>query len=224
MASARTPLLTPHTSDWLLHRHHRSTPLSTARQGFLYVLDCKGAPREGWPIQMAELQAQPAVADINGDGEVEIVVADVHGNVAAFNWRGREIWERHLKSLISQVPSLRPAALMRPGTCLLTEPARLPPQVGASVSEPMPVMRSATPDTVSAEPMYAAALTGLGRSQGASIGDVDGDGQLEVVVGTAAGRVHALLGSDGTDKVPFNCMFILCAICAVASARSRISP
>ena len=74
-----------------------------AGQGFLYVLDCKGAPREGWPIQMAEIQAQPAVADINGDGEVEIVVADVHGNVAAFNWRGREIWERHLKSLISQV-------------------------------------------------------------------------------------------------------------------------
>ncbi len=42
---------------------------------------------------------------------------------------------------------------------------------------------------------------GLLRWQGASIGDVDGDGQLEVVVGTAAGRVHALLGSDGTDKV-----------------------
>ena len=68
------------------------------------MLDCKGAPREGWPIQMAEIQAQPAVADINGDGEVEIVVADVHGNVAAFNWRGREVWERHLKSLVSQVP------------------------------------------------------------------------------------------------------------------------
>ena len=79
------------------------------------MLDCKGAPREGWPIQMAEIQAQPAVADINGAGEVEIVVADVHGNVAAFNWRGREIWERHLKSLISQVPSLAPRCSSDPG-------------------------------------------------------------------------------------------------------------
>ena len=69
-------------------------------QGFLYVLDSAGVPREGWPIQMAEIQGQPAVADINGDGEVEVVAADVHGNVAAFNWRGREVWERHLKSLI----------------------------------------------------------------------------------------------------------------------------
>jgi len=113
----RVQTLYPHTSD--LHRTTpllESNPLVAAGQGFLYVLDCKGAPREGWPIQMAEIQAQPAVADINGDGEVEIVVADVHGNVAAFNWRGREIWERHLKSLISQVPLLCPAARVILGT------------------------------------------------------------------------------------------------------------
>lgn len=71
-------------------------------QGFLYVLDSAGEPREGWPIQMAEIQAAPVAADINGDGELEIVVADVHGNIAAFNWRGKELWERHLKSLVSQ--------------------------------------------------------------------------------------------------------------------------
>ena len=39
--------------------------------------------------------------------------------------------------------------------------------------------------------------------QGASIGDIDGDGHLEVVLGTTSGRVHALLGADGTDKVGF---------------------
>lgn len=27
-----------------------------AAQGFLYVLDCKGQSREGWPIQMGEIQ------------------------------------------------------------------------------------------------------------------------------------------------------------------------
>lgn len=99
--------------------------LVAGEQGFLYVLDCKGAPREGWPIQMAEIQAQPAVADINGDGEVEIVVADVHGNVAAFNWRGREIWERHLKSLISQVdPCTRPQSALVLSTAQPTKAVR----------------------------------------------------------------------------------------------------
>lgn len=42
-------------------------------------------------------------ADINGDGETEIVAADTRGNVAAFTPRGKEVWERHLASLIAQV-------------------------------------------------------------------------------------------------------------------------
>lgn len=63
---------------------------------------------------MAEIQAQPTVADINGDGEVEIVVADVHGNVAAFNWRGKEVWERHLKSLVSQARLSSQHTLLNP--------------------------------------------------------------------------------------------------------------
>lgn len=74
---------------------------------------------------MAEIQAQPTVADINGDGEVEIVVADVHGNVAAFNWRGKEVWERHLKSLVSQ------ARLSSQHTLLNSETRVIEPRAGS---------------------------------------------------------------------------------------------
>lgn len=42
-------------------------------------------------------------ADINGDGETEILAADTRGTVAAFTPRGKEVWERHLASLIAQV-------------------------------------------------------------------------------------------------------------------------
>jgi hypothetical protein len=72
-------------------------------QGFLYVLDHQGNALEGWPIQMGEIQGQAVVGDLNGDGQLEIVAADTRGNVAAFDWRGKEVWERRLKSLIAQV-------------------------------------------------------------------------------------------------------------------------
>lgn len=70
--------------------------------GWLYVLDDTGAPRKGWPVQMAEIQGQALVADINHDGEVEIFAGDSHGNVAAWTIDGEEVWERHVGSMLSQ--------------------------------------------------------------------------------------------------------------------------
>ena len=70
----------------------------------MYVLDCEGRAVEGWPLQMGEVQAQVAVGDINGDGTLEVVAVDMHGNVAALLPDGTELWERHIKSSISQVP------------------------------------------------------------------------------------------------------------------------
>jgi hypothetical protein len=34
---------------------------------------------------------QVVVADVNDDGFPEIVAADTRGNVAVFNWRGKEV-------------------------------------------------------------------------------------------------------------------------------------
>ncbi|KAI8463690.1 MAG: hypothetical protein J3K34DRAFT_397072 [Monoraphidium minutum] len=70
--------------------------------GFLYVLDCWGSARPGWPLQMGEVQGQPLAADVNGDGWLEIFVGDSLGNVALFDREGKEIWERHVKSMIAQ--------------------------------------------------------------------------------------------------------------------------
>lgn len=70
--------------------------------GFLYVLGADGRCRENWPVQMGEIQGQPLVADLNGDGDIEIFAADNRGSVALFDKDGRELWERHLRSMISQ--------------------------------------------------------------------------------------------------------------------------
>lgn len=72
--------------------------------GLFYVLDHHGKVRDNFPLEMAEIQGAVVAADINDDGKIELVTADVHGNVAAWNAQGKEIWETHVKSLIPQGP------------------------------------------------------------------------------------------------------------------------
>jgi hypothetical protein len=59
-----------------------------------------------FPLEMADIQAQVVAADINDDGKLEILTCDNHGNVAAWNTQGEEIWEVHVKSSIPQVYTL----------------------------------------------------------------------------------------------------------------------
>lgn len=74
--------------------------------GLVYVLDHHGQVRDKFPLEMAEIQGAVVAADINDDGKIEIVTADVHGNVAAWTAQGKEIWETHIKSLIPQGPTI----------------------------------------------------------------------------------------------------------------------
>lgn len=83
--------------------HQSGAPLSHRLQGFLYILDSAGQPLPGWPLQMGELQAQVAAADVDGDGALELVAADLRGNIAALRLNGSEVWERHVGSAVAQV-------------------------------------------------------------------------------------------------------------------------
>lgn len=74
--------------------------------GLFYALDHKGKVREKFPLEMAELQGGIVAGDINDDGKIELVTADIHGNVAAWTARGKEIWETHVKSLVPQAPTI----------------------------------------------------------------------------------------------------------------------
>ncbi|KAJ8533027.1 hypothetical protein K7X08_015916 [Anisodus acutangulus] len=74
--------------------------------GMFYVLDHKGKVRDKFPLEMAEIQGAVVAADINDDGKIELVTTDSHGNVAAWTAQGKEIWEKHLKSLVPQGPAI----------------------------------------------------------------------------------------------------------------------
>lgn len=75
--------------------------------GFLYVLNAvTGGALEGWPVQMGPILGAVVADDINDDGKLELVATDTLGNVAAFDGTGKEVWERHLESAISQSVTL----------------------------------------------------------------------------------------------------------------------
>ncbi|KAJ8533922.1 hypothetical protein K7X08_007246 [Anisodus acutangulus] len=74
--------------------------------GLFYVLDHNGKVREKFPLEMAEIQGAVVAADINDDGKIELVTTDSHGNVASCTAQGKEIWEKHLKSLVLQGPTI----------------------------------------------------------------------------------------------------------------------
>lgn len=74
--------------------------------GFIYVLEAKGEVREGFPVTMAEIQGQVGIADINDDGQLELIAADNRHNIAAFSSKGKELWERHMSGFSTQGPTL----------------------------------------------------------------------------------------------------------------------
>ena len=71
--------------------------------GFLYVLSGKdGKLRDGFPVQMNEIQAQVVAADVDGDGALELIAADSAGSVAAWRSDGSPVWEVQTSGLCAQ--------------------------------------------------------------------------------------------------------------------------
>lgn len=70
--------------------------------GFIYVVNSDGKVRQGFPLQMGEIQAPITVHDLNGDGKLEIIAADSRHNIAAFHSNGDNLWHRHVSGFISR--------------------------------------------------------------------------------------------------------------------------
>lgn len=75
--------------------------------GLLYVLDGEtGFAKRHFPMQFHEIQAQVAVADVHGGLHLEIIVADMGGNLVLLNIDGEILWDAKLSGTLPYTPTV----------------------------------------------------------------------------------------------------------------------
>lgn len=72
--------------------------------GSIFVLDSYGLVVEGFPIYMDALRCAVVVEDVDEDGSLDIVAADMTSTVAVFNKKGKLTWEHQTVPGVSGVP------------------------------------------------------------------------------------------------------------------------
>jgi len=85
----------------------RSEVLIGTSLGLLYVLDGEsGFARRHFPMQFHEIQAQIAVADVHGGLHLEIIVADMGGNLVLVDIDGEVLWDAKLSGALPYTPTV----------------------------------------------------------------------------------------------------------------------
>ena len=75
--------------------------------GLLYVLDGEtGFVRRFFPMQFHEIQATVAVADVRGGSDLEMIVADMAGNLVLVDLDGEVLWDRQLSGTLPHTPTV----------------------------------------------------------------------------------------------------------------------
>jgi hypothetical protein len=66
------------------------------------IIDVEPFPGN-FPLMMDSIMAPVLVDDVNGDGEMELVVTDSNSNVACYNSKGQEIWDSRISGRSNEV-------------------------------------------------------------------------------------------------------------------------
>ena len=162
-------LASPSVAD--VDRDGKLEVVITTTLGFVYILEgATGRARDGWPLQLAPVQASAALADVDGCGRLELIVADEAGTVAAL--KSAAVSSGNASSSSSGIGGSGSHNTSSGGG-------------GGSGGEGSQVLW---------ERHLGAAITAT-----PALGDVDGDGDLEVLLGDAAGTVWCLDARTGLD-------------------------
>jgi len=160
----------------------------------IYVFNKNGATLPGWPKTVKyQCWASPVLADLDGDGDLEIVAYDISGIVYAWHHNGVEVRDGDLNPttdgyfFVTKNPNTW--HLSTPGFADMDEDG-----IGELIV-------CAPGDSIyclngngSRVPGWPVPLADVGANITASpaIGDIDGDGHLEMIVPSSAGRVYGL--------------------------------
>ena len=153
-----------------------------------------GSVLPGWPVVTRKFcWASPALADLDGDGRAEVVIACADGNLYCWNHDGTEYIDG------DGIPATEGVFASLGGSWVYGSTA-VADLDGDDVLE---LIQPSTNDSIYAFHADGSRVEGWpvfveARSMcSPAVGDVDGDGDLEVVVGSGASKFW-LLESDGT--------------------------
>jgi subtilisin family serine protease len=155
----------------------------------VHVLDRTGLPLPGWPQPTAGLVlCSPAAGDVDGDGDLEVVVLDQGANLYVFDAAGHALpgWPRDVGGFSNTTPALAD---------LDGEPGA---EIIAGTTDGWLV---AFRKDGSAAPGSWPVLVGVMGPASPAVADLDGDGAVEIVAVNAAGSLFLLDRLGSFEKI-----------------------
>lgn len=170
---------------------------------YVYARRIDGSLLPGWPQWVLDtVWSSPALADLDGNGRLDVIIGvDAHyyrdathatedgGDLYAFHGDGKLMWRAHQDEIFQSSPAIgdidgdgRPEIVAGTGTFYSGLGRADGRYITAWNHDGSRLWKTALPDRAPGSP---------------ALGDLTGDGKLEVAIGTIDGRVHALQGSTG---------------------------
>ncbi len=141
----------------------------------LFLLDAQGKVVPPFPLALDEYhRIPPVLADLNNDGETEIITVSQRGKIKVFTVQGDTLWTRDLAETIYGNVAVADV-----------DGDSLPEIVLGSMKKRLHVL-----DEQGNEQAGFPVNVGSFVEKGVALGDVDGDGRAEIIFGTFDRKLH----------------------------------